>query len=273
MKPFKKTVLLAMLPLLVPVGAMAADTKPTTSKTKVSSKKSTVVSEPEVATPAAPAESAYGFAGKFTGNVGFVSDYTFRGISQTREKPALQGGVDYTHPSGFYLGVWGSSIDFNDTDRASLEVDGYGGYTYSVEKWTLDGRFTYYGYPGAKTALDYDYYEIGGSVTYDFGIPKLTGSVNYSPDYFGESGTGIYYSLSTKVPLVYGFGLNGKIGHQSIDDRARFGVPSYTDWSAGVTYDWRGFQLGLQYVDTNLSTAKCADGCDAKGIASVTYAF
>ncbi len=273
MQSFTKPLLVAaILPLLTPMHAMAENAKPATPKAKAA-KKSAAVSEPEAAAPAPAQENAYGFPGKFTGNAGFVSDYSFRGISQTREKPALQGGIDYAHPSGFYVGVWGSSIDFNDTDRASLEVDGYGGYSYIIDKWTLDGRFTYYAYPGAKTALDYDYYELGGSVTYDFGIPKLTGSVNYSPDYFGESGTGMYYSLSTKVPLVYGFGVNGKIGHQSIDDAARFGVPSYTDWSAGITYDWRGFQLGLQYVDTNLSTSKCADGCDAKGIASVAYAF
>lgn len=214
-----------------------------------------------------------GFEGKFIGNVGFVSDYNFRGISQTRKKAALQGGVDYTHPDGFYAGVWGSSIDFNDTDRASLEIDGYGGYAYSIDALTLDGRFTYYGYPGAKVRYNYDYYELGLSATYDFGIPKVTGSINYSPDYFGESGTGIYYSLSGKYPLVAGFGLNAKIGHQSIDDRSRFGYPSYTDWSAGATYDWRGFTVGLSYVDTSLSKNKCSTGCEPRGIASVTYSF
>lgn len=265
----KKLLLLCTTALLLPTVVFAAETAAPKAKT-TAKKPAVVAAEPEVKKEP---ESAYGFPGKFTGNVGFVSDYTFRGISQTREGPALQGGVDYSHPSGLYVGVWGSNIDFNDTDRADLEVDSYAGYSYTYEQWTLDGRFTYYAYPGAKVALDYDYYELGGSLTYDFGIPKVTGSVNYSPDYFGESGTGIYYSLSTKVPLVYGFGLNGKIGRQSIDDAARFGYPSYTDWSAGVTYDWRGFTVGLQYVDTNIDKSRCADGCDAKGIASLTYVF
>lgn len=232
-----------------------------------------LVGAQENATTTPEQESSSEFPGRFTGNVGFVTDYVFRGISQTREKPAIQGAIDYTHPSGFYLGAWGSNIDFNDTDRASLEIDGYGGYVYTYENWTVDGRFTYYAYPGAKSTYDYDYYEISGNLTYDFGIPSLTGGISYSPDYFGESGTGVYYSVGTDITLPYGFALNGKIGHQSIDDRVRFGVPSYTDWAAGVTYDWRGFTLGLQYTDTDLNTSECADGCDARGIASVSYSF
>ena len=229
--------------------------------------------EPSENDARADSTTASGFPGKFSGNVGFVTDYTFRGISQTREKPAIQGGIDYTHPTGVYVGVWGSSIDFNDTDHASLEVDGYGGYAYSYEDWTIDGRFTYYAYAGADTVFYYNYFEVSGSLAYDFGIPKLTASVNYSPDNFGESGTAIYYALSTKIPLVYGFGLNGHVGRQTIDDELRFGLPSYTDWAAGVTYDWRGFTTSIQYVDTDLDKNQCADGCDAKGIVSVSYAF
>lgn len=217
-----------------------------------------------------------GFPGKFTGNIGIVSDYIFRGISQTKEKPTLQGGIDYAHPDGFYLGVWGSNIDFgdgDDEDHAHVEIDGYAGYTYTIDKWVLDGRFIYYTYPGEKSELDYNYYEINSNVTYDFDVTKLTGSIYYTPDNFAESGVGIYYSLGATVPLANGFGLNGKIGHQTVDDAERFGVPSYTDWSAGITYDWRSVTFALQYVDTNLNKEKCLDDCDAKGIASATLAF
>lgn len=126
--------------------------------------------------------------GAFSGNVGVVSDYIFRGLSQTREHPALQGGIDYVHPKGVYAGVWGSSIDFNDTDNADIEIDGYIGYSHTYEKWTLDGRLTYYAYPGAKSSLNYDYYEIGSNITYDFDVAKLTASLNYTPENFGDSG-------------------------------------------------------------------------------------
>ncbi len=57
-------------------------------------------------------------------NVGFVSEYSFRGIAQSDEHPALQGGFDVSHSSGLYAGIWGSNVDFNDGDQASVEVDG-----------------------------------------------------------------------------------------------------------------------------------------------------
>lgn len=218
--------------------------------------------------PVEPASS-----GAFTGNIGMVSDYVFRGLSQTREHPALQGGIDYVHPSGLYAGIWGSTIDFNDTDNANVEVDGYIGYSRSYDKWTIDGRVTYYAYPGAKTVLDYNYYEIGTNVSYDLDVAKLTAALNYTPNNFGESGNAVYSALSIVAPLPYELNFNAKIGYQTIDDEVRFGYPSYTDWSLGITYEWEKVTFGLQYVDTNLTTAECADGCDAKGILSATYAF
>jgi uncharacterized protein (TIGR02001 family) len=219
-----------------------------------------------------PSENS--FPGTLTGNIGVVSDYIFRGISQTRENPALQGGVDYTHPSGFYSGLWGSSIDFNDTDNTHVEIDGYIGYIYNHEAWTLDSRITYYAYPEAKSSLNYDYYEIGINITHDFQVAKLTGSFNYTPENFGASGDATYYSLATTIPLPHGFNANGKIGHQTIDNSVNFGYPSYTDWSAGITYElYDGISLAAQYVDTNLSAEECSDGCDAKGVLSLTYSF
>ena len=72
----------------------------------------------------------------FTGNVGIFSQYVFRGVSQTNEKPALQGGLDLAHKSGFYIGTWGSNVSWiSDADprvSASLEWDMYGGYKGSL---------------------------------------------------------------------------------------------------------------------------------------------
>ena len=66
-------------------------------------------------------------------NVGFVSEYSFRGIAQSNENPAVQGGFDVTHDSGLYTGGWGSTVNFNDGDEAQLEVDVYGGYSGAVK--------------------------------------------------------------------------------------------------------------------------------------------
>lgn len=78
------------------------------------------------AAPSARAAEPFGpGVGTISANVGVVSDYRFRGISQSNEEPALQGGVDYAHDSGVYLGLWGSSVEFGD---ASAEIDLYGGW-------------------------------------------------------------------------------------------------------------------------------------------------
>ena len=213
------------------------------------------------------------FGGSFSGNIGVVSDYIFRGISQTREHPALQGGIDYVHPNGLYAGAWGSSVDFSDNDNANIEIDGYVGYSHSYEKWVFDGRLTYYAYPGAKSSLRYNYYEIGSTITYDFDLAKLAASLNFTPENFGDSGYATYYSVSTAIPLPHNFSLNAKVGHQEIEDNIRYGYPSYTEWSAGIAYQWNNVTLGAQYIDTNLTTSECSDGCDARGIISATYAF
>src|SRR3546814_15322462 len=70
-----------------------------------------------------------------TGTVGGVSDYRFRGISQTNEDFAVQGSINLNHSSGFYVGTWASNVDFAN----SSEVDVYGGYTRDLGGLTVDG--------------------------------------------------------------------------------------------------------------------------------------
>src|SRR5204862_6111516 len=93
----------------------------------------------------------------FTANVGVFSEYIFRGIAQTAGRPALQGGFDYAHASGFYLGTWASNIswleDFGIYNRSSLEWDFYGGYKSNFpgsEDWSYDVGLYYYYYPGRR---------------------------------------------------------------------------------------------------------------------------
>ncbi len=91
----------------------------------------------------------------FTGNVGLFSEYLFRGIAQTAGKPAVQGGFDYAHSSGFYVGTWASNAswleDFGLYTRSSMEWDFYGGYKGSfADDWTYDVGLYYYYYPGTR---------------------------------------------------------------------------------------------------------------------------
>ena len=104
------------------------------------------------AAPAAPATPEH----TLTANVGLFSNYIFRGISQTGGKPALQGGFDYAHASGFYAGTWASNVswleDFGVYSRSSLEWDFYGGYksSFGDSDFFYDVGTLYYYYPGSK---------------------------------------------------------------------------------------------------------------------------
>lgn len=204
-------------------------------------------------------------------NVGFVSEYSFRGIAQSNEEPAIQGGFDLSHSSGLYAGVWASSVDFND---ASIETDFYAGYSSSIDNFSYDIGAIYYAYPGAAGSLDYDFYELSLAAGYDFGLFSTSASINYSPEYFADSGHAEYYALSIDVPLPYELSANAHVGYQNIEDNAAFGTPDYTDWGAGLAYNWKGFDLSLSYIDTDLSEpSECADGCDAKVIFGISRSF
>lgn len=207
-------------------------------------------------------------------NVSLVSEYSFRGIAQSDEGPAIQGGFDIAHTSGLYAGVWGSNVDFNDGDEASVEIDLYAGYSNAYNDINYDLGVIYYSYPGADDSLNYDFWELSAAIGYDFGHFASSASINYSPDYFGESGDSYYYAAAVDVPLPYDLGLSAHVGYQDIDDEAAFGVPDYTDWSLGLGYSYEGFDFAVQYVDTDLDEpSECADGCAERIIFSISKSF
>ena len=84
----------------------------------------------------------------FSGNLTIGSDYRFRGFSQTDYQPTIQGGVDFAHKSGFYLGNWNSNVSSNLYNGAPIEMDFYGGWKTSFENFGLDVGVIYYYYPG-----------------------------------------------------------------------------------------------------------------------------
>jgi len=111
-----------------------------------------VLAQTATATPA-PAAAA---PSPFTGNFTLASEYLYRGIAQTRGKPAVQGGFDYAHPSGFYVGTWGSNISWltdAGASGASLELDVYGGYKGAInDDLGYDVGVLTYNYPGTYPA-------------------------------------------------------------------------------------------------------------------------
>lgn len=210
----------------------------------------------------------------FSANVGLVSQYSFRGIAQSDEHPALQGGFDLSHESGLYAGVWGSNVDFNDGDQASVEIDGYLGFSNQINNFNYDAGLIYYAYPGADSTKNYDFMEASFAVGYDFEVAAVSASVNYSPEFFADSGDAWYTGASVDVPLPKDFSLNGHVGYQTIQDNSAYGVKDYADWSLGAGYSYKGVDFLLQYVDTNLSEpTECADGCAERVIFGISKTF
>jgi uncharacterized protein (TIGR02001 family) len=206
--------------------------------------------------------------GSFSGAVALTSDYRFRGISNSDRNPALQPTITWTHDSGIYLGAWASNIDFNDADDSTIELDLYGGYATTAGDFGLDFGIVYYGYPdGAST---YDYVEGIIKVSREFEHAKWTAQVAYSPDFFGETGTGLYFATGLSVPIVDWLSASANVGHQEIED----GV-DYTHWDAGLTASYERFSFDVRYVDTDLSNAECGgtDWCESGVVATVTFSF
>lgn len=184
-------------------------------------------------------------------NVAATSDYRFRGVSQSAQDPALQGGVDFSQ-NGFYLGAWGSTIDFDggpgaDPD-ANLEVDLYGGYKWQAAGVEWDIGLLHYAYPGSESAFDLPFTEIYFGGTYGPVFAKYY----YTSDYTGPTSEGAYYlTAGASFDLGNGFSLGlsaGQSGGDGID--ATFG-DSYTDYKVGVSKDFAGATFNLSYVDTS----------------------
>jgi uncharacterized protein (TIGR02001 family) len=210
------------------------------------------------AAPAAAPAPTY----TFTGNVTLASDYVFRGITQSNAKPAIQGGFDYTHASGFYLGTWASSIswlsDAATGVSAPLELDVYGGYknSFAGGDWTYDFGVLQYVYPGRFPAnyTKADTTEVYGAIGWKWISLKVSDVV--SSHIFGFTKDGVsgdtsgstYVDLTGTYDLGNGWGVSAHVGHQKIKD---YGDASYSDYKLGITKDVGLGTVGLTLTDTN----------------------
>lgn len=216
--------------------------------------------------------SAFAEDSPFTSNVALTTDYVFRGISQSNEEPTIQGGMDWANKdTGLYAGVWASGVDFAD---ATTEMDFYGGISKTVDKVTWDLGAIYYFYPGADDSRNYDFWELAAAVGYDFDFMQATASLNFSNDYFGGSGNSYYPAVNITVPLPKGVSADASYGYQWIEDNSAFGTLDYGTWSLGLSYEIKGFNLALKYIDTDLKEpTECVDGCGQRAVFSISRSF
>lgn len=202
--------------------------------------------------PAAP-ETTLGY------NVGVVSEYRYRGLAQTKGDPALQGGIDYAHASGFYLGAWGSSIKWiKDSGTAAIatkgpvELDLYGGYKFEAAGAGFDVGYLRYQYlsntlKDNAAFVDPNTDEAYGAVTvgpatlkYSYAFSNLFGN----PDSKGST----YWDLSATFDLGNGFSVVPHAGRQTVKNN----LNSYTDVALTLNKDFgEGWVASLSAISTN----------------------
>ncbi|GLR48270.1 TorF family putative porin [Sphingomonas astaxanthinifaciens] len=207
------------------------------------------------ATPALAEDAKASPALTVSGGATLVSDYRFRGISQTDRRFAVQGTVTLAHKSGVYASVWGSSIDDYVANGADQEIDLILGVKHSFGDTTLDGGLLYYYYPGSG-GIASDFAEPYFSVTQAMGPVSAKALVAYAPRQNGLSiGNGREDNLYLAGDLSYAvpkspFSLTAHVGRSIGPSYLTIGR-AYTDWSLGAAATWHGFTVGLTYVDTD----------------------
>ena len=191
-----------------------------------------------------------------SGTLALTSDYLFRGLSQTDQEPALQGGIEYAHDSGLYAGVWGSNVSWlSDYSSASLpisnslELDGYIGWRGNVsESLKLDGGvYTYY-YPGDYPDGFVRPYTTEVFLGASFGPVSLK-YWHAVTNLFADSDGSGYLDANVNYEFSPGWVLNAHAGRQRVK---RTSAASYSDWKLGVTRNFDGgWSLAVAYADTN----------------------
>jgi uncharacterized protein (TIGR02001 family) len=229
----------------------------------------------------------------FSSNVGLFSSYVFRGIDYTDEDVALQGGFDYAHASGWYAGVWASTLEEDLNVENSIEVDFYGGYYHQfTEDFAVDVGLLQFYYPDREKVPglnggsdeDFDTTEIYLAATWKWFTAKYSrtltdwGGVNNNTmgaDANGDSkGTG-YYELNFDYGLPMGINLTAHIGRLDVENYSDY---DYTDYLIGLSKDLtlagsEGWTVGVNYTDTNADEDWWGDRGDDQFIAYISRSF
>ncbi|HZF98865.1 MAG TPA: TorF family putative porin [Pseudoxanthomonas sp.] len=223
MKPFKLSIALALVLAAMPLVSSAQD-----------------------------AETAEDAESPFSWTLTAASDYVFRGVSQTDEKPAAQVGFTYTAPVGFYAGLWASNVDFGD-EGPDIELDAFVGYNTDLnDQWNLDlsvVRYTYH--KGGDDYGDIDYNEYIAKVSYAATDKiALTGLIAYAKDY-GNAGTDeFYYNLGSSLDVGNGFSVNLGAGYTTLEEDDGGARVDYFDGSLSVSRDFGPVNASLGYYGT-----------------------
>jgi uncharacterized protein (TIGR02001 family) len=209
-------------------------------------------------------------------NVTLATDYAFRGISQTDNQFAIQGGFDWASDMGIYVGTWASNVDsqfFGGGTDPQIELDLYGGYANELSNGIgYDLGYLRYQYPGGSDYNTNEFYLKGS-------YQGFSASVNYSDElaFVGSDSSAWYWAAGYDHTFPYEVNFSAHVGYNAgqafSDDDALGGT--YTDWSLGLSKTVAGVDLGLTYVDNNVSKSDCGGSnvCEARVVASIGKSF
>lgn len=234
-------------------------------------------------------ETEHPSALSLSGTAALTTDYRFRGLSQSRNDPALQGTFVLSHDSGVYAGIFAANTDFGGSTSPHFEFTSYIGYN-TVLNWSekvkpiLDVSYNRFSYPGWS---DWAWHEFSARLTFnDVFLAKdsLLTNLNFSDDYAGFAGSAWNLNLGYSVPFAEtGFGLISNVGYSVIKNKGALidvDADNYVDWKLGVNYQFKtleGLTAELSTVGTNLNTnqlSKSEKRTVANGaIFSLTKAF
>jgi len=211
-------------------------------------------------------EEAEEASSPFSWSVDLTSDYVFRGASQTDESPALQAGLTWTADSGFYVGVWGSNVDFG-SGGPDAELDTFIGYNTDLgdEFVNLDimlNRYNYLGGNGSDLAYNelYTTWTFGGSV----GL-----IATYTNDVWASSEDGWYFGLTKNFALPADYAIDVNVGKSIFDSSV---ARDYFDWGVSVSKAWGNFNAKLGYVGTDSDgTANFGELGDDRVVLTLSY--
>jgi uncharacterized protein (TIGR02001 family) len=209
-----------------------------------------------------------------------TTDYLFRGISQTRGRPAAQFTLDVEHSSGLYIGGFISNVAFPGTNLRQ-EVDGSFGYRFSLGDLKLDVGATYFGYPGYERppgGYDWAWWEVNLRASQEVGPFKLLGQVSWSPNFNFESGNAVYVEGGFDLgSTVAGVTLSARAGYQWVEDNARFGLPDYGVFSVGLSREIAFGVIGaVTFSHATVSRSDCFGGlayCGTRVAATISRPF
>ena len=221
-----------------------------------------------------------------TGSAAIVSQYRFRGLAQSDNKPVAQASITISHKSGFYLSTWGSSASAGCStgvctapiNIGGTEIDVYGGWTHGLGKSGLTVDMGVYGYlyPGATNG---NYYEIYGSLAKTFGPATAKIGVNVAPsqNVFNFNFTNLAAHHNT---YVYGE-LGGGIPKTPLSVHTHLGYTSggfewgkkYLDYNAGVSYKWKALTFDISVVGTDVSKSNIDKGFGCLGSVACINSF